>query len=140
VIPYKRKDAGDYEYALFRRNSQDGGYWQAIAGGGEEGETPMQAARREAFEEARLPASLAYLELDSLASIPICNFKDNDRWPGLYVIPEYAFAVDAKGVDIVLSNEHSECRWLGYEKALELLHWDSNRTALWELNERLTKG
>jgi ADP-ribose pyrophosphatase YjhB (NUDIX family) len=38
-------------YAVFKRT--DGGCWQGIAGGGEKGETPLQAAQREALEEAR---------------------------------------------------------------------------------------
>jgi len=53
------------------------------------------------------------------------------------MIPEHCFAVDAGGSTITLSNEHTECRWLSYEQAFSLLKWDSNRTALWELNERL---
>ena len=41
------------EYAIFQRS--DGDYWQAIAGGGEEGETPEEAAKREIQEEAGIP-------------------------------------------------------------------------------------
>jgi dihydroneopterin triphosphate diphosphatase len=140
VIPYRRNDAGILKYALFRRIDRDGGYWQTIAGGGEEGESPLEAARREALEEAGLPVSLTFIELDSRASIPISHFKELSKLPGIYVIPEYAFAVDAKDVEIQLSYEHSEFLWLRYDKAMEFLRWDSNKTALWELNERLTKG
>ena len=64
-------------------------------------------------------------------------------WPLLpsgeerYVIPEYAFGVDAAGCEIAISNEHRTWDWLSYVDALAILRFDSNRTALWELNQRL---
>ena len=36
-----------------------------------------------------------------------------------------------------LEDEHTECVWLSYDEATEKLKWDSNRTALYELNCRL---
>jgi dihydroneopterin triphosphate diphosphatase len=38
---------------------------------------------------------------------------------------------------LTLSDKHDEFRWLAYEQAQDLLKWDSNKTAIWELNERL---
>lgn len=40
--------------------------------------------------------------------------------------------------DIPLSPEHSEYRWLRYEEAQAMIHFDGNRTALWELHARLS--
>lgn len=37
----------------------------------------------------------------------------------------------------MLSSEHKEYRWVEYDEAMRLLKYDSNKTALWELNERL---
>lgn len=53
-----------------------------------------------------------------------------------YVIPEYTFGFECKD-DIKLSREHTEFVWLNYDEALKKLKWDSNRTALYELNCRL---
>ncbi len=53
VLPY-RKIAEAFEFAVFSRS--DYACWQGIAGGGEEGETPMEAAQREAREEAGISA------------------------------------------------------------------------------------
>lgn len=39
--------------------------------------------------------------------------------------------------DISLSKEHFNYKWLCFEEAVTLLKWDSNKTALWELNKRL---
>ena len=41
------------------------------------------------------------------------------------------------GQELALSQEHDMIRWLSFEEATRLLTWDSNRVALWELNERL---
>ena len=50
VYPYRKIDDNEYEYALLKRS--DAGWWQAIAGGGEDDETPIETAKREAYEEA----------------------------------------------------------------------------------------
>jgi len=53
------------------------------------------------------------------------------------VIPEHCFAVDVEDAALILSHEHEELRWATVDQANALLTWDSNRTALWELCERL---
>jgi dATP pyrophosphohydrolase len=124
---------------VFRRT--DDGSGQGVAGGGEEGETPTEAARREAFEEAGIPASQALFELTTRSSIPAKHFPAAaTRPPDRYVIPEYAFAVDCSGIELRLSPEHTGVAWLAYGEASEALRWDGNRTALWELNERLGRN
>ncbi|MFC1745655.1 hypothetical protein ACFL35_16810 [Candidatus Riflebacteria bacterium] len=55
------------------------------------------------------------------------------------MIPEYSFAVDVRSRELVLSAEHTELKWLEYEDALDLLKWDSNKVALWELRERISQ-
>ena len=39
--------------------------------------------------------------------------------------------------DIKLSNEHKQYGWFTYDDAYKKLEYDSNKTALWELNQRL---
>ena len=41
------------------------------------------------------------------------------------------------GSKIVLSSEHNGFEWLTYDEAITRLTWDSNKTALYELNCRL---
>jgi dihydroneopterin triphosphate diphosphatase len=127
---------GDYEFAVFSRSDYD--CWQGIAGGGEGAETPLQAAQREAQEEAGIPAGCVFLPLDSVASVPVTCFPASTLWGDhLYVVPEYAFGVDATGARIVVSDEHREFRWLTFAAAERLLKYDSNRVALWELNQKV---
>jgi len=138
VVPFRRTATG-VEFAVLKRSDAD--WWHFVAGGGEEGETPLDAARRETREEIGFAPKGEFLRLDSMATIPRHWFAAAASWPpDVYVVPEYAFAVETGEAELTLSEEHSELRWLPYDEAHELLTWDSNRTALWELNERLHVG
>jgi dATP pyrophosphohydrolase len=126
------------EFAVLKRS--DAGYWQFVAGGGEDDETPLKAAQREIKEEVGIDASGRIVKLESMATVPRTHFADADSWGGdIFVIPEYCFAVDVGKNVLTVSCEHTELRWVGYEEAMSLLKWDSNRNALWEVNERLKK-
>ena len=138
VYPYRRNNAGQLEYALLKR--ADLGFWQAIAGGGEGDETPLVAARREAFEEAGIPLTSDYMQLDTMVSVPATAFKDHHIWgKDVYVIPQYCFGVDAQDIRLTISHEHTEYRWLTYLEAHKLVKYDGNKTALWELDKRLNE-
>jgi dATP pyrophosphohydrolase len=109
-----------------------------MAGGGEDGETSLDAVKREAWEEAGLPAHAQYVALDSMTTIPVLSVVGSFLWGrAVYVIPEYSFGVRADKPELALSQEHTEYRWVRYEEAQRLLKWDSNKTALWELDQRL---
>lgn len=111
-----------------------------IAGGGEDAETPLEAATREAFEEAGIPASSTYIALDSVASIPAHIFPDSSHWgDSVYVVTEHAFGVDVSKIDLHIGDEHAGMQWLGFDEAIALLRYDSNRIALWELDQRIHK-
>ncbi|CUU60596.1 hypothetical protein Ga0074812_14313 [Parafrankia irregularis] len=56
------------------------------------------------------------------------------------MIPEYAFGVRAEDAEVTLSDEHTEYGWFGLDGAARAVRWDSNRTALWELDHRLRHG
>ena len=136
VIPYRINENGQPQYLLFERSDRN--VWQWIAGGGEIGEQPEQAARRESFEEAGISENTRLIRLDSMASIPATHFADYHLWGNdVYVIPEYSFGVEVINEEVCLSAEHKTYVWLDYETAQSRLEWDSNKTALWELHSRL---
>lgn len=139
VFPYTRlKDSNDYTYAIFRRSRE--GYWQGIAGGGEDEEKPLEAAMREAFEEAGIPLNSQYRSLNSISTHSVVDVVGYFMWgPDTFVIPEYCFGVELDEMDLSISNEHSEYKWVAYEEARKILKWDSNRVAIWELNQRLIR-
>jgi dihydroneopterin triphosphate diphosphatase len=138
IIPYRMAKNGQPEYAIGKRSDMDA--WQFFSGGGEADEVPMEAARREANEEGGISTDLEFIQLDSIASRPAHNFAAHEDWEeDVYVIPEYSFCVDVGPGDLVPSGEHTEILWRSYEEAQALLSWDSNRTALWEVNQRITR-
>ena len=136
VYPYRKTSNGQIEYALLRR--ADEGYWQAIAGGGEDKENPPEAARRETYEESGIPPTSDFLQLDTIVPVPVTEFRDSHLWgDDVYIIPQYCFGVAAQDIQIVISHEHTEFKWFSYEEAHALVKFDGNKTALWELNQRL---
>jgi len=137
VFPYTLAPDGTPAYAVFRR--ADLGVWQAVAGGGEVGETPEEAARREAWEEARVPPDAPLRRLAAVGQVPTTAFLDRAHWaPEPIAIPEYSFAVAAAPEAVRCSAEHDLVEWLPYAAARERLHWASNREALAELHAALT--
>ena len=139
VFPYRRTTAG-WQIAIFRRSAESGGYWQGIAGGGEGGETPLEAARRETFEEAGVPGDSEFFRLDAATTVSVDHFGGGKLWgPEIYVVPVHVFAVRFDG-ELRLSQEHTAFRWCSCAEAKKLVKWDIDRTALFELDRRLQQG
>jgi len=137
VIPF-RCIGDDPEYFILRRS--DTHYWQFVAGGGEDDETSLEAAERETSEEIGSVAKHRLIPLDSMSTVPKDVFDAAEAWgDDVFVVPEHYFAVDVGDNQPELSAEHTEGKWVDYEKARELLNWDSNKNGLWELNQRLMK-
>ena len=135
VIPFRRTERGP-EFCVLRRS--DAGWWQFVAGGGEDDESTLEAAERETSEEIGIAAKGRLVPLDSMATVPKDSFAAADEWgDDLYVVPEHYFAIDVGADEPALSAEHTEYKWASHNEAREMLHWDSNRNGLWELSERL---
>lgn len=137
AIPYQWINGVPF-YCVLHRSDCD--QWQFIAGGGENQETPEEAAKREIFEESGISVwdiicmkSMCHIPTDIFPNRHLYHWADD-----LYVIPEFSFAFECHS-DIVLSHEHTECVWLNYQGAMKKLQWDSNKTALYELNCRLSE-
>ena len=138
VYPCRSLTEDQFEYALFKR--ADAGFWQGVAGGGEDNETPLEAARREMVEETGLMPTGSFLRLDTVGPVPATEFKDSHLWgEDVYIIPQYCFGVLVDDGEFILSHEHTAYQWLRYEAAYRLLKYDSDRTALWELDQRLSR-
>ena len=138
IIPFTITEDGVRVGVLHRADMEA---WQFISGGAEDDETPVQAARRECFEEANLPPDAPLYALDSRASLPSVIYRASQYWDRrCLVVPEYAFAIEARPEQITLSEEHNAIEWLDESAAAARLTYDSNRTALWELAERIRRG
>lgn len=113
IIPFKITNSNQRLFSIFRREKED--YWQWIAGGGEDQESIIQAAKRESFEEAGINQNCRYIKLDSLSMIPITHFKSFAKREDIFVIPEYAFGQksDKEGG---VGYERGSSRYIAYNK------------------------
>ena len=114
-IPYRIVD-GMPLFCIFSR--ADSKYWQFIAGGGENGETPIEAAIRETIEEIGVdPINIKQLTCIAYVPAEVIAESRRQHWDkNTFVIPEYSFAFECDS-EPMLSNEHSEYKWLTYNEA-----------------------
>lgn len=134
AIPYII-NKNNISYCIFQRS--DSSYWQGISGGGEDMEKPEEAVLREIKEEANI-SPIKLTRLQTISSIPVYIFRDSNLWGNdFYVILEYCFGIQIENADITISCEHDKYLWCNYDEAYRLLKYDSNRTALWELNQKI---
>lgn len=139
IIPYKFSERG-LKYCVFKRvdSENTSSIWQWVSGGGENIESKEAAAIREMKEETGVTIE-SLTALTSLSYIPAIYFAElKTNYPELIVIPEHSFGVNTNE-SITLSHEHSEFKWVDYDTALDLLKWDSNKTALYELDTVLRR-
>lgn len=142
VIPFKKDIDGTLKYCIFKRN--DLNVHQFIAGGMEDfDETIESAVKREFFEETGIDAEENnFFKLEEECMIPVVNIVKDFLWgENVFYAKEYAFGVclDDK-YKINLSSEHKDFAWLTYDEARKLLKYDSNKSALWELDTKIKKN
>ena len=135
IFLYRKNKKDEYEYCVFYRKKKQ--IWQAISGGVEDDETLIETVKREVFEETNIETNNIF-QLSSVCSIPVINITGKFTWGNdVYVVTEYSFGVFTKNSSIKLSSEHNYYEWLPFDEACRKLEFDSNKTALWELNQRL---
>ena len=135
-----RKSHIGYEYAIFQRSDLTV-CWQGICGGLEDDETIIEGARREIREESGIaePFSLYRLKTTSFLPADIFSEKAQKIWGDeIIVIPMYYFAMEYDG-EIALSDEHLQFKWMSYQDAQDVIYFDDQKTALYELNELLLR-
>ena len=140
IIPFKKINNKNL-YCIFKRKDMQ--IWQFISGGGEDEDiSQLASAKREASEEGNILKTEKYFSLETLCSIPTMCFKNARSIWGkeCLVIPEYSFAVEISTSSIQLSSEHLEYKWVNYDTAIQKLRYDSNKTALWELDNKIKMG
>ncbi|MEN3335054.1 MAG: dihydroneopterin triphosphate diphosphatase [Blastocatellia bacterium] len=119
------------EFLLLRRVRSHGGFWQSVTGSLEGDETHAQAAVREVYEETGYRP-----RPDELIELGIVNvFEIAPQWrvkyaPGVTTNEEVCFALQVAKLDVVIDAiEHDAFTWVGYDAAIQMLYWESNRRA-----------
>jgi dATP pyrophosphohydrolase len=124
---YKKGDVP--YYLLLKRVKERGGFWQPVTGGLEEGESIQECMFRELREETGLECSTL---MDPKFTF---EFKDGEG----KVLTEHVFGLPlANEVQVTISGEHSEFKWVRLEEALHLLKWDTNKKAIEKVHFMIT--
>ena len=123
--------ASERHYLLLRRVAGHGGFWQSVTGSLEVGETHTQAAVREVREETGISSSE-----DELIELGIINsFEIAPQWrgkyaPGVVRNEEVCFALKVDPCEVLVdSREHDAYVWERYDRAIEMLYWESSKRA-----------
>ena len=128
IIYTKNKDV------LILKKNNDKDMWQSVTGSLNENEEPVEAAKREVFEETGL----------STKNLIDCNkqymFEIYEMWrhkydDGVTHNTEHVFLLELENkVDIKIdSNEHTQYEWINRVKAAEKVFSHTNRQAIFDL-------
>ncbi|HEX8255305.1 MAG TPA: lipoyl(octanoyl) transferase LipB [Thermoanaerobaculia bacterium] len=120
----------DGRVLLLHRRPERGNFWQPITGSIEEGELPLDTARRELVEETGHSGEPAALDL--VQSFMIESHFLEARYPPPIIASEVCFTatLDSRLPIKIDPLEHDEWGWFSYAEAYEKLRWTDDREAL----------
>jgi dihydroneopterin triphosphate diphosphatase len=129
------------EVLLVHRVPEGGGYWHVIAGGVEQGETAVQAAKRELHEETGLEAAQIEPGVGVTEYVYALTEEPAERRalhdPSVTAVHVECFRVEAPhDWEPTLNAEHDDHRWSSPDEARRVLRWPATATAL----ERMLSG
>ena len=95
--------------------------WQGVAGKIEKNEEAWQAAIRELKEETGLKPTKMFVA-DHVSQF---YEKHGDR---VNLVPVFGIEVDS--LDVILSDEHIEFKWVNFKEAFETLVWNGQKKGI----------
>ncbi|HEY8712055.1 MAG TPA: lipoyl(octanoyl) transferase LipB [Thermoanaerobaculia bacterium] len=122
---------------LLHRRKERGDFWQPITGSIEQGEAPLDTARREMVEETGQPGDPVSLGITQ--SFMIESQYLASLYPAPIIASEVGFtAAVSSALPIRLdAGEHDEYGWFTFGEAYERIQWTDDREALEIVESRL---
>ena len=126
-----REIGNEIEFLLLKRaaNEKYPGVWQMVTGS-IENETAYQTALREIKEESNLNPKKLWV-------VPNINSFYSPEKDVIVMIPVFAVLVD-RNQNVIISEEHSEHKWVKKEEAIKLLAWPGQRKSIEIIYEYFT--
>ena len=117
---------------LLLRRTRPADFWQSVTGSLRWGESPLQAARRELYEETGIMPGSQLRDLGHSETFPIVPPWRERYAPHARYNREHWFAVQLPGRRIVhrSPHEHAQARWLSAQRAALLATSWTNRKAI----------
>ena len=111
------------EFLLLKRSEGQPypGLWQMVTGKIKDGEKAYQTALREIKEETGLVPAQLWVA-------PTINSFYEPKEEYICLLPVFAARVES--ADVVLSNEHTQYKWVAKTEAQKLLAWEGQRKAV----------
>lgn len=97
------------------------GTWQMITATCEPGEQTPMTALRELREETKLEPVKLYI-------VPYVNTFYFDLHDSICLSPVFLAIVDSD--DVIISDEHTEYKWVSYDDAVKLINWPDQLRSL----------
>ena len=102
--------------------------WQGVAGKIEKGEKSWETVKRELQEETGLKPNKMFI-VDHVSKF---YEQKDDR---INLVPVFGIEVNTR--EVVLSDEHSEYKWVTINEALDLLVWTGQKQAIKIVNDMI---
>ncbi|MCL5028831.1 MAG: NUDIX pyrophosphatase [Bacteroidetes bacterium] len=128
-----RKTKNGIEFLLLKRSEEEiyPGLWQMVSGKIHEGEKAFETALRELKEETGLIPKKFW----TAPNINSFYYQEGDY---ISMLPVFAALVD-KDSKVVISDEHTEFKWVNPSRAKKMLAWQGQRNSVEIINEYFTK-
>lgn len=119
-----RTNGSDLEFLLLKRadNERYPGIWQMVTGSVNENEKAFAAALREIKEETGLVPKKFWI-------VPNVNSFYSPERDIVIMIPVFAAQV-SENSKVIISDEHSEFKWVNKDDAKKLLAWNGQRNSV----------
>ncbi len=124
---------GKIKYLILKRSEKQiyPGIWQMVTGTINENETAYETVLREIKEETSLQPLRLWV-------VPFVNSFYSYQKDSVCMIPVFCAEVD-ENAEVILSDEHTEYRWVDVHEANGLFAWDGQRKSLTVIDEYLTQ-
>ena len=122
---------------LLHRKAERGNFWQPITGAIEDGESTLDAARRELREETGHDLEPRTLELTQSFMIESQYLESRHASPIIASEPAFEVRVDSRIPIRIDALEHDTWGWFTFAEAYERIRWSDDREALELLASRV---